>query len=286
MTNKKSDDPGTKSDHPGTAKSIVFADNDALLQEALGELLRDKGYEVHIARDGLEALLTIRKMKPSFILLDIVMPKIDGSRVCWLIRQDRHLRNTPIIAISGLSPQNIRRFPELSADAYVAKGPLAVMANNVLSAIKFVEEGGRGDLVEGGIFGFEGFRPRQLLNEMLYVKKHYENLMRSLECGVLELDENGRVLMANVVASKILGKREQDLIAETLPSIFPPRDRRAIQNLLDELTRARLPEECRVVTNLQERELSLRLCSTVEDGKCVGIMATLEPRPPEVRSRE
>ncbi len=279
MTNKKSDDPGT-------TKSIVFADNDALLQEALGELLRDKGYEVHIAGDGLEALLTIRKVKPSFVLLDIVMPKIDGSRVCWLIRQDRHLRNTPIIAISGLSPQNIRRFPELSADAYVAKGPLAVMANNVLSALKFLEQGGRGDLVEGGIFGFEGFRPRQLISEMLFVKRHYENLMRSLECGVIELDENGRILLANVVASKILGKKEQDMIGEILPSFFPPRDRRAIQDLLDELNRTRLPEECRVVAGLQERELSLRLCSTVEDGKCTGIIAIIEPRPPEVRSKE
>ena len=101
---------GKKADDQPAPKSIVFADNDPLLQEALGELLRDKGYEVHMASDGLEALLTIRRVRPSFVLLDIVMPKIDGSRVCWLIRQDQHLRNTPIIAISGLSlPRCVRR---------------------------------------------------------------------------------------------------------------------------------------------------------------------------------
>jgi two-component system, cell cycle sensor histidine kinase and response regulator CckA len=268
------------SDDQNTSKSIVLADHDPLVQETLGELLRDKGYDVHIARDGLEALLAIRKVKPGFVLLDIVMPKIDGSRVCWLIRQDRNLRNTPIIAITSLSPQDIRRFHELSADAYVAKGPLAVMANNLLSAIKYVEQGGRGDLVEGGIFGFEGFRPRQLISQMLIVKGHYESLMRLFECGVVELDEAGRILMANVGASKILGKKEQDLIGEMLPSFFPPPDRRAIQDLLDELTKARLPEEHRMGACIQEREMSLRLCSTVEDGKCNGIIATIELRPP------
>lgn len=265
----------------GTAKSIVFADNDPLLQEALGELLRDKGFGVHIARDGLEALLAVRSVKPDFVVLDIVMPKIDGGRVCWLIRQDRDLRNTPIIALSGLSPQNIRRFPELSADAYVAKGPLAVMANNLLSAIKFVEQGGRGDLVEGGIFGFEGFRPRQLISEMLYVKRHYENLMRTMEYGVIELDENGRVLMANVLACKILGRKEQDLIGETLSTFFSPEDRRTAQDLLDQLKEAHLPEECRMVASIEERKLSLRLCSTVEDAKCTGIIVTLEAKSPK-----
>jgi len=279
MTKKKSDDQSIP-------KTIVFADNDPLLQEAIGELLRDKGYDVHVARDGLEALLAIREVKPSLVLMDIVMPKIDGSRVCWLIRQDRNLRNTPIIAISGLSPQNIRRFPELSADAYVAKGQMAVMANNILLAIKFVEEGGRGDLVEGGIFGYEGFRPRQLFGEMLFVKRHYETLMRSFDCGVIELDEDGRILMANVGASKILGKKEQELIGETLTSYFIPSHRRTIQDFLDELNRARLPEECRLVGSIQDRDILLRLRSTVEDGKCTGIVATLEPRPPEIRREE
>jgi two-component system alkaline phosphatase synthesis response regulator PhoP len=273
---------GKKPDDQSTPKSIVLADHDPLLHEALGELLRDKGFEVHLARDGLEALLSIRKVKPNFVLLDIVMPKIDGSRVCWLIRQDLHLRNTPIIAVSGLSPQDIRRFHELSADAYVAKGPLAVMANNILSAIKFVEQGGRGDLVEGGIFGFEGFRPRQLISQMLLVKRHYESLMRSFDCGVIELDENGRILMANVWASKILGKKEQTLIGEALSSFVASKDRRSIQDHLDELSKARLPEECRVVACIQERELSLRFCSTVEDGKCNGTIVTIEPRSQEI----
>jgi len=142
-------------------KTVVFADNDPILFEAIPELLRTKGFEVHPTRDGLETLETIRRLKPNYVILDIVMPKIDGSRVCWLMRQDATLRHTPVIAFSALSPEQIRRFPELSADAYVAKGPLAVVAKNLLAAIKYLDERGTGDL-EGGIFGYEGFQSRRL----------------------------------------------------------------------------------------------------------------------------
>lgn len=269
-----------KSDTVRTANSIVFADNDALLLEIIGELLRNKGYEVHLARDGLEALRAIRKLRPSYVILDIVMPKIDGSRVCWLIRQDRQLRETPVIALSALGPQDIRRFPELSADAYVAKGPLAVMGNNLLLAIRYLEETGPGHF-EGGIFGYEGFRPRKLISEMLLLKRHWETLMRSLDRGVLELDKHGRILMANTRASEILGRKEARLIAESLPSLFPSRDRRVVQQLLDELGTAPLRDECQVVVSLNDLEVSLRFSLVVEEGECTAILVTLDARRPD-----
>jgi PAS domain S-box-containing protein len=270
-----------KSGKMTAAKPIVFADNDALLLEVIGELLRNRGYEVHLARDGLEALQAIRKLKPSYVILDIVMPKIDGSRVCWLIRQDSQLRETPVIALSGLGPQDIRRFPELSADAYVAKGPLAVMGNNLLLAIRYLEETGPGHF-EGGIFGFEGFRPRKLISEMLLLKRHWETLMRSLDRGVLELDKDGRILMANARASEILGRKEARLIAESLPSLFPSRDQRVVQQLLDELQTAPPRDECQVVVSLNDLEVSLRFSSVVEEGECTAVLVTLDARRPEV----
>lgn len=269
-----------KSGKKTAAKSVVFADNDALLLEAIGELLRNKGYEVHLARDGLEALRVIRELKPSFVILDIVMPKIDGSRVCWLIRQDRQLRETPVIALSGLGPQDIRRFPELSADAYVAKGPMAMVGNNLLLALRYLEEAGPGHF-EGGIFGYEGFRPRRLISEMLLLKRHWETLVRSLDHGVLELDGDGRVLMANARASEILGRKEARLIGESLPSLFPPREQRAVEQLLDELQKAPPRGQCQVVASLNDVEVSLRFSSVVEEGKCTAVLVTLEPKRPE-----
>lgn len=259
----------------GKAKTIVFAENDPILFEAIPEVLRAKGYEVHSAQDGLEALQTIRRVKPDYVILDIVMPKIDGSRVCWLIRQDPVLRHTPVIAFSALGPDQIGKFPELSADAYVAKGPLAVVANNLLSAIRYLEERGRGDF-HGGIFGYEGFQSRRLISEMLSLKLYWQALVRIFDHGILGLDEEGRVLLANPAAVRLFGRKEAALIGETLPTLFVARERDALQRALGDLKRAPLPQDTRIELSIRGERVWLRLSSIMEEGACCGMLAILE----------
>ena len=266
-------------DGKGGAKRILFADNDPILVDAVPALLQAKGYEVHVTRDGLETLRAIRRLKPGYVILDIVMPKLDGSRVCWLIRQDPTLKHTPIIAFSALSPEQIRRFPELSADAYVAKGPLAVVANSLLMALKYLEEHGRGDL-DGGIFGYEGFQSRRLISEMLALKRYWETLFRIFEHGILGLDEEGRILLANPAASRLFDRKEIRLIGETFPTLVGPRDRQVVQRTLAELTTARLPEDRHMDVTVKGTPVHLRLANLVEDGACTGLLVLLEARTP------
>jgi PAS domain S-box-containing protein len=268
----------------GQTKRIVFADNDPILWEAIPELLQTKGYEVHATRDGLETLQAIRRLKPSYVILDIVMPKIDGSRVCWLIRQDPELKHTPIIAFSALSPEQIRRFPELSADAYVAKGPLAVVASNLLAAIKYLAETGRGDL-NSGIFGYEGFQSRRLISEMLGLRRYWEAVLRIFEQGILGLDEEGRILLANPAAVRFFGLREARLIGESLPTLMAAPDRQPVQQAFGELKKARLPEDRRLMVTLADLPVRLRMTNIVEDGACAGILVILESKAPPAEAQ-
>ena len=77
--------------------SIVFADNDPLVREAIVELLRSKGYDVHVAEDGLAAWVRIRHVRPTYVILDVVMPKVDGGQVCWgSIRSWQDFRPVPL----------------------------------------------------------------------------------------------------------------------------------------------------------------------------------------------
>lgn len=258
-----------------TSKTIVFVDDDSFMREAIGEILKNKGFEVRVAKDGLDGLQLIRSLHPDYVILDIILPKIDGGRVCWLLRQDPQLRNTPVIAFSGLGPQDFRRFPELSADAYVAKGPLTIVTTNLLAAIKYVDERGRGD-IQGGIFGYEGFHPRQLISEMVYLKRHYESLVRSFGSGVLEIDAEGRILMVNAAAANLLGKREVRLITLSFPSLFPAKERRIIQDILEELQKSRTAETVRVKVSIGPTELSVGFSCTADEGELTGILVTLE----------
>jgi len=262
--------------------TIVFAENDPILLDAIPELLKAKGYDVHCAEDGLEALQAIRRLKPCVVILDIVMPKIDGSRVCWLVRQDPKLRNTPIIAFSALSPEQIGRFPELSADAYVAKGPLQVVATNVLAAIKYVLARGRGDL-EGGIFGYEGYQSRRLITEVLGFKRHWEALVRIFQHGILALDEQGHVLLVNPVASRLFGKKETQIIGEPLPALVATADQEAVRTALAALTQAHVSEDRRVDLSLREQGACLRLSNIIEDGTCTGMLAIIESKSPSTK---
>ena len=110
----------------------MFADNDLLVVEAISELLRSKGYDVHGAAQGLAARERMRHVRPTYVILDVVMPKLDGGQLCWLVRQDPTLRKTPIIVFPSLAAQDFRHFPNLSADAYVAKEELSAAFQNIL----------------------------------------------------------------------------------------------------------------------------------------------------------
>jgi len=262
-------------DSPVSAKSILFADNDRLLLEAVGDFLRASGFQVHLAQDGLQALDICRKERPDIVILDVVMPLLDGARVCWLIRQDPSLRDTPVIAFSSLSAQDYRNFPELSADAYVAKGPLPTACEHLLQAIRRFEAEGR-QPVESGIIGYSNVRPRQIIQEMLDERRHYVSVLRSLGAGVLELDPKGRIIMANAGACRILKAREMHLIGEALTSFAAERDLGVLRDLLAEMAKATEPQRCRIEVDLRESRVPLQLCAIVESEICASILVIIE----------
>lgn len=259
----------------GKQPSIVFADNDKLILEAFSELLRSKGFEVHGAEDGLAAWERIRKIRPTYVILDVVMPKLDGSQVCGLVRRDPELRDTPIIAFSSLGAQDFRHYPNLSADAYVAKGELTSAFQNLMQALEHLQEKGRTDLA-GGILGYDATRPREIVAEMLRELRRYASLVRALGPGTVELDAEGRILRMSSGACEILGQSETQVVGESVAALCPPRDQETLQQLLHELTSAAQPERCRSVMHVGDREIPISLCSLVDEGRCTGVLLIME----------
>lgn len=269
-----------------TAKrSIVFVDNDRFFLEALTDFLGEKGFSVHTAQDGLEALSVIREVMPDYILLDIVIPKIDGGRVCAAIRQDDRLRHIPIIAFSGLSPQDYHLFPGLQADAYVAKGPLTTALENILQVIRRFEEEGR-ENAEGQVLGYENFRPRQLVNELLLERRHLAAILRAFGLGVLELNRDGRIVMVNARACEVLGEKEGLLVGELFSSLFPHSYQSGVQEILTDLVRSPEPAHFQTKLHLGGVEIPIRMAAIVEENECTGLLVTLEGKEsrPERRS--
>ncbi len=82
-------------------KKILIVDDEVELVEMLAMRLRASGYEVFSVADGEDALATVRADKPDLILLDIMLPKIDGYKICSAIKKDAEFKETPVILLTA-----------------------------------------------------------------------------------------------------------------------------------------------------------------------------------------
>jgi len=84
------------------SKKILIVDDEELVIKALTEKLVTEGFLIDSARDGEEALLKTKKIKPDLILLDIIMPKLDGISVLKRLRLWPETRDIPVIILTNL----------------------------------------------------------------------------------------------------------------------------------------------------------------------------------------
>ncbi len=100
---------------------ILIVDDTPANLWVLGELLK-KEYEVRVATNGLEAMEIVKSISPDLILLDIIMPGLDGYEVCRRLKQNPDFRMIPVIFISalGMPDQKIQAFQEGAVD-YITK---------------------------------------------------------------------------------------------------------------------------------------------------------------------
>jgi DNA-binding response OmpR family regulator len=81
---------------------ILVVDDEPNLAWAIERCLRDEGYEVITAANGIEALKVAERHRPDLIILDVVMPQMDGLQACSRLRRDPNLAATPILFLTGL----------------------------------------------------------------------------------------------------------------------------------------------------------------------------------------
>lgn len=80
---------------------VLYADDDQEIQRAAKSILSKEGYEPLIAKDGEEALRLSKEQKPDCILLDYLMPGMDGIQVCEALQKDEDTKHIPVIMITA-----------------------------------------------------------------------------------------------------------------------------------------------------------------------------------------
>jgi two-component system alkaline phosphatase synthesis response regulator PhoP len=108
------------------APTILVVDDEEDLLDLLEYNLKQEGYHVLLARDGVEALDAARENDPDLIILDIMMPKMDGIETCRRLREDAHLRTIPIMMLTARTEEEDQVAGlDVGADIYLSK-PISV----------------------------------------------------------------------------------------------------------------------------------------------------------------
>jgi CheY-like chemotaxis protein len=121
-------------------KSILVVDDEFDIVDALSSLLEYEGFRVHCAADGAEGLTQLERHQPDLLIVDLMMPNVDGLQVIRTVREHPELRGTPIILISALRPPAHADERSRGWSAYLRK-PFSI--EELLAAIERVRDGGQ-----------------------------------------------------------------------------------------------------------------------------------------------
>jgi len=103
-------------------KQILVVDDDPLIARLLKEPLEKAGYSVKVASHGLEALQTVKDRRPDLIILDILMPMLDGFKTARLLKFDKRFKDIPIIVLTSRATEGERKIGEqVGANEFLLK---------------------------------------------------------------------------------------------------------------------------------------------------------------------
>ncbi len=101
---------------------VLIVDDEPNILLSLEFLMKKEGFIVFIARDGEEAFDIIKREHPKIVLLDIMMPKVDGYEVCKFIKQNTETKETKVVFLSAKSKEvDIEKGYSIGADLYIPK---------------------------------------------------------------------------------------------------------------------------------------------------------------------
>ena len=105
-----------------TKKTILIAEDNVMLLELMKARIESLGYNVIVAENGKEGAFKAMSEKPDLMLIDIMMPELDGLEMIKIVRANSDLKKVPIIVVSALGRnEDIEKAIKVGADDYVIK---------------------------------------------------------------------------------------------------------------------------------------------------------------------
>ncbi|MGL4847974.1 MAG: response regulator transcription factor [Clostridium sp.] len=185
-------------------EKVLIVDDEENILELLRFNFKNEGYEVYTANNGEDALKLAKEIKPNLMLLDLMIPKIDGLDVCKQIKRDEDLIDTSIIMVTAKGEELDKILGlELGADDYITK-PFSV--RELLARVKAVlrrsgrKEVGFEEVYDNGRIKIDYFR-----REVIIDNEKVEFTLKEFEVLEFLVKNKGRILNRETILDKIWG---------------------------------------------------------------------------------
>lgn len=183
-------------------KNILVVEDEKDIIEVLRHYLEKEGYRVHIAQDGFAAIDLASKIIPNLILLDLMLPKLDGIEVCKRLKTDDRLREIPIIMVTAKAEEADKvRGLEIGADDYVTK-PFS--NKELMARVKAQLRRHEGTVPEKQ-FQYGTLSVDTVKHEILYGGSEVELTAKEFELLLYLLENKGRVLTRDMILNHVWG---------------------------------------------------------------------------------
>ncbi|WP_019531014.1 response regulator [Dasania marina] len=202
ITSAAADADAHKADE-GAVESLLLVDDNPINLQILYKTLERTGHRLHIAKDGETALAIAREVKPFLMLLDIMMPGMDGYEVCEALKSDPETAHIAVIFLSALedSAAKVKGFAVGGVD-YISK---PFQADEVVARVR------------------NHIKIHRLETELARRNSELESenvqILNAVSEGIIGLDKDGRIVMMNPAATAITAWPTADCFGEQLSAI-------------------------------------------------------------------
>lgn len=187
-----------------TREKILIVDDEEHIVELLDFNLKNAGYETFIATDGIKAINIAKEEKPNLVLLDLMLPGIDGLEVCKEIKKDKDMKNTSIIMLTAKGEELDKILGlELGADDYITK-PFSV--RELLARIKAVlRRTSVFKIEESDIYESKNLKVDFERHEVIINGEKVDLTLKEFELLQILIKNKGKILKREMLLDKIWG---------------------------------------------------------------------------------
>ncbi len=240
--------------------TILIVDDTPENLQSLEHCLGEAGYQVVVASSGLDGLRGARLVQPDLILLDAMMPEVDGFETCRRLKQDSELAEIPVIFLTALDePHHRLKAFEIGAVDYLTK-PVEIM--ELMARVN------------------THVRLRRTQRKLEEKTRHLEQIFHNSAVFMALLDNYGNYLDLNAACDSLLGYSREELLGYSWLNLFPLEAHSEMREQLQQLRRGvtgRAHEECQLLRKDGQRIWVNYWLSPLRDGqgRCSGLICVI-----------